>query len=457
MLITWYIAHDRATTAQETGNFNSPLVKPHQNLLLWRQNHAQKCFAKPAMSLKQIEKILSEKLDDLKNRGALKGEEKVIAGVVEPKDGFGCRYLLAEHGNKEFLRMNSNSYLGLHLNKDVIKAEEEAAKKFGIGPGAVRFISGTYKPHVELEKRLALFHSREAAMIFSSAYSTVMGVLPQLITEDTLVISDELNHNCIINSIRLSRPANKAIYRHLNMTELENLLRENIGRAKRGVVVTDGIFSMRGDYAPLDKIVEICRKYESGYAEGVITIVDDSHGVGAFGKTGRGVEEYTNAKVDILMATLGKALGVNGGYVVSSNTVISYLRETAPFYIYSNPITPSEAAAALKSLEILDSKEGASLLEKLRKLTVQLRDGLKQLGYETISGDHPIVPLMVRDTQKTSQMVRYLFEQGVLTTGLNYPVVPKGDEEIRFQISAGHTEKDIDYLLDVLRRFKGDS
>jgi len=406
------------------------------------------------MSLKQIENILSEKLNDLKVKGTLKGEEKVIAGIKEAKDGFGPRYLLVGQGEKEFLRMNANSYLGLSLNKDVIQAEEETCRRFGAGPGAVRFVSGTFEPHVELEKRLARFHNRESAMVFSSAYSTVMGVLPQFITEETLVVSDELNHNCIINAIRLSKPANKAIYRHLDMRELERILKENTGQAKRAVIITDGIFSMRGDYAPLSKIVEICRRHESGYEEGVITVADDSHGVGAFGKTGRGVEEYTNTKADVLVATLGKALGVNGGYVASSRTVINYLRETAPFYIYSNPITPSEAAAALKSLEILDSPDGIKLLEKLRRLSAQFKEGLKQLGYETLPGEHPIVPLMVRDTQKTSQMVRYLFEHGVLVTGLNYPVVPKGDEEIRFQVSASHTENDIDYLLNVLEKFE---
>ena len=406
------------------------------------------------MSLKQIEKLLFEKLNDLKVKGTLKGEEKVITGIIAAKGGFGPRYLLVGQGEKEFLRMNSNSYLGLSLNKDVIQAEEDAARKFGTGPGAVRFISGTYEPHVELEKRLADFHGREAAMVFSSAYSTVMGVLPQFITEDTLVVSDGLNHNCIINAIRLSKPAKKAIYRHLDMKELERILKENTGQAKRAVVVTDGIFSMRGDCAPLDKIIEICRKYESGYEEGILTVVDDSHGVGAFGKTGRGVEEYTNTKADILVATLGKALGVNGGYVVSNRTVINYLRETAPFYIYSNPITPSEAAAALKSLEILDSPDGIKLLERLKNLAAHLRERLNQLGYETLPGEHPIVPLMVRDTKKTSHMVKYLFDNGILATGLNFPVVPKGNEEIRFQVSATHTEKDIDYLIDVLKRFK---
>ena len=237
------------------------------------------------------------------------------------------------------------------------------------------------------------------------------------------------------------------------MEGLEAAITRYAGKCRRVIVVTDGVFSMRGDHAPLDAIVGICKKHEAKFEEGIITVVDDSHGVGAFGKTGRGTEEVTGAKADILIATLGKALGVNGGYVVASETVINYLRETAPFYIYSNPVTPSEAAAAVKSLGILDSPRGLKLLERLRALTRRLEEGLKGLGYEIIPGEHPIVPLMIRDTEKTSALVKHLFDNGILATGLNFPVVPKGDEEIRFQVCADHTEKDIDFLLGVLKRF----
>ncbi len=406
------------------------------------------------MSMEALERILNESLNDLKTKGTFKGKETLITGIKPAEPGKGPRYYIEGHGDKEFLKMNGNSYLGLSLNQEVIRAEEESARKFGAGPGAVRFISGTYQPHTELEERLAKFHDREAAMIFSSAYSTVMGIVSLLISNDTFVISDELNHNCIINAIRLSRPAGKSVYKHLNMVELEAMLKENVGKGKRAIVLTDGIFSMRGDYAPLDSIVDICKKYGSKYEEGVITVVDDSHGVGSFGKTGRGVEEYTNTKVDILVSTLGKALGVNGGYVVASSITINYLRETAPFYIYSNPITASEAAASTKALEILDSEKGLKLLQHMRSLTKQFEDGLQQLGFEILSSEHPVVPLMIRDTQKTTDLVKYLFNNGILATGLNYPVVPKGDEEIRFQIAADQTENDIDYVLDVLMKYK---
>jgi glycine C-acetyltransferase len=186
-----------------------------------------------------------------------------------------------------------------------------------------------------------------------------------------------------------------------------------------------------------------------------MVIADDSHGIGAYGKTGRGTEEYTKAKgVDILVGTLGKAFGVNGGYVTSTQTIITYLRETAPMYIYSNPISPAEASAALKSLEILDSEKGKEILLHLYQMTKKFEKGLLDLRYEIIESDHPIVPLMVRNTRKTTALVKHLIKNGILATGLNYPVVPKGDEEIRFQINADHTPYDIDYALTVLKDYK---
>ena len=405
------------------------------------------------MSLDKIERSFTHHVATLTAQGAAKGKEHVITGITAAEDGFSERYHLEGYAERGFLRLNSNSYLGLALHRKLIEAEAQAAEQFGTGPGAVRFISGTYQPHVALEKALAAFHGRESAMVMSAAYATVMGVVPQLVTVDTLVVSDALNHNCIINALRLAQSADTAIYPHLDMAALDRLLATHIGRVKRVCVVTDGIFSMRGDYAPLNEIAAICQRHEAEYEEGIITIVDDSHGVGAFGHTGRGTEEYTNAQADIYIATLGKALGVNGGYVVSSASVIDYLRETAPLYIYSNPITPAEAAAALQAIQILDSPEGAVLLSHLRRLGKKLRAGLTELGLETLSGDHPIVPLFIRDTEKTSALVKHLFDHNILVTGLNYPVVPKGDEEIRLQVSALHTDQDIEYLLDILKNF----
>jgi glycine C-acetyltransferase len=223
----------------------------------------------------------------------------------------------------------------------------------------------------------------------------------------------------------------------------------------RAIVVTDGVFSMRGDHAPIGQIMDIARRHDAKFAENVVVMVDDSHGVGAFGKAGRGSEEVCqSAKADILVGTLGKAFGVNGGYLVASKTIVGYLRETSPFYIYSNPITPSEAAAADAALAIVDSAEGVRLLAHLRVMTLRFRAGLERLGLESLPGAHPVVPLMVRDTERTSALVTHLRKAGILATGLNYPVVPQGDQEIRFQISADHTPDDIDEALAALASYR---
>ena len=406
------------------------------------------------MTLQKLKGFFEDHVAGLHAKGIAKGNEKIIVGLKTAQGGFCERYLLEGCSDRAFLRMNSNSYLGLSLHPRLIEAEARAAQLYGTGPGAVRFISGTYAQHIVLERKLAEFHGRESAMVMSAAYATVVGVLPQLITRETLVVSDALNHNCIINAIRLSHPADKIVYPHLGMRELDEALACASGKVARVVVVTDGVFSMRGDYAPLDEIVAICDRHEADFAEGIITIVDDSHGVGAFGASGRGTEEQTGGRADILIGTLGKAFGVNGGYVVADAATVGYLRETSPTYIYSNPITPAEAAAAAESIRILEGAEGRQRLKNLAQRSEQLRTGLTDLGYETIPGDHPIVPIMIRDTDKTSALVAHLFENNILVTGLNYPVVPKGDEEIRLQVSASHTEADIDYLLDALRGFR---
>ena len=406
------------------------------------------------MACDRLEQALAAQLAGLGAEGRLKGRETVVRGVIPASDEKGPRLLLESEGERPFLRMNANGYLGLARHPKVMETEEQAVRDYGTGPGAVRFISGTWSPHVALEARLAAFHGREAAMIFSSAYATVVGTLVPLITSETLVISDALNHNCIINAMRLSRPKDRKVYEHLAIDEMEGLLAKGAGHYKRAIVVTDGIFSMRGDHAPLDAIVEAARRQDAGYPENVIVVADDSHGVGAFGATGRGTEEYCGgAPVDVLVATLGKALGVNGGYVAASETVVSYLRETAPTYIYSNPITAGEAAAAVTAVDILDSAEGRGLLDHLRAMTARFEKGLVDLGLETIPGEHPVVPLMVRDTPRTSALVAHLRAAGILATGLNYPVVPKGDEEIRFQVSAEHTPADIDEALTAIAAF----
>lgn len=406
------------------------------------------------MPVERLHTALEAHLAGLTERGTRKGKESVITRVQRASGERGPRYFLEGEGERPFIKMNSNNYLGLALRPELIAAEEEATREFGVGPGAVRFISGTYRHHTELEARLAAFHGRESAMIFSSAYATMIGVLVPLITDTTTIISDELNHNCIINAMRLARPQEKRVYRHLDLLDLEKALQE--GQGRRAVLVTDGIFSMRGSHAPLPEIFELARRYDHRYPENVVVVVDDSHGVGAFGATGRGTEEQTGSgPSDVLIGTLGKAFGVNGGYVTGSRVLTDFLRESAATYIYSNPITVGESAAAIKALELVDCPSGRLLIEHLRQMTRRFADGIVGLGYETIPGDHPVTPLMVRDTPKTAALVAHLRANGVLATGLNFPVVPKGDESIRFQVSADHTPADIDEVLAAIASFAG--
>lgn len=409
------------------------------------------------MPFDRIRNAMNTELDALGREGRRKGAETVVTGIVPSKGARGPRVRLADEGDRLFLRMNSNGYLGMAQRDEVQRAEEETTRRFGVGPQAVRFISGTYEPHVELERRLADFHSREAAMICSSAYATVMGVLPALLAPGSAVVSDALNHNCIINAIRLSAASGEVqrfVYDHADTDALERQLGlATESGARRAVVVTDGVFSMRGDVAPLHKIIACARRVDDCFPENASVVVDDSHGVGVLGATGRGTEEAQGTRADVLIATLGKAFGVNGGYVVGDTTLIDYLRELSPYYVYSNPITPGEAAAAARAVSLLDSSAGRALLAHLRAMTERFERGLVGLGYETIPGPHPVVPLLTKSTERTGELVRHLRANGVLATGLSYPVVPRGEEEIRFQLSADHTPADIDEVLDVLQQF----
>jgi glycine C-acetyltransferase len=398
------------------------------------------------MPVDRLHAVLATQLEQLHNERRRKGVEQVISAILPGEGSRGPRYCIAGHTH-QFIRMNSNSYLSLSTHPHLVAAAEQAVQRYGVGPGAVRFISGTLAPHIELEAALRAFHEREAAMIFSSAYATVLSVIVSLITPETAVISDELNHNSIINAIKLARPQAKYVYRHRDMASLQDALEQAAHQCRRALVITDGIFSMRGAHAPLHSITTLVRHYDARFAENAILLVDDSHGVGAFGMTGRGTEEYTGAKADVLIGTLGKAFGVNGGYVTASKVVIDSLRETSPMYIYSNPITPGEAAAAQAAVAFIDSDEGRNRLEHLRAATRAFREGLQRLNLETLAGEHPVVPLFVRDTERTAALVRGLFERGVLATGIVYPVVPRGDESIRFQVNAEHTLGDIAAVL----------
>lgn len=408
------------------------------------------------MPLKKLNEKLDQEVRQLTEEGRAKDPERVITAYIPPRDGWGPRYKL-EGSDQEYLRLNSNSYLSFSHHPDLIRAADEATESLGVGPGAVRFIDGTFHYHVALEERLAEFLGKPAAKIFNSAYTANLGLAVTINNNRAYWIGDALNHNSIIRAMRIAKvpSANKGIYAHNNMEALEQCLADVPEEMERVIVICDGVFSMRGDYAPLDMIREKATAYQDQFIDGVITVVDDSHGFGAYGDTGGGTAEYTGGEPDVIVGTMGKALGVNGGFIAGSGSLIEAVRQKADTYIYTNPLSQADCAAAFTAVDILDSPEGRDRLVQLHQRTGQFREGLKSLGFESIPGPHPIVPLVVRDTGKTKDMVRRLFDQGILVVGLTYPVVPKGDETIRFQINAAHTEKDIEFTLEVLSEFAG--
>ncbi len=329
---------------------------------------------------------LQAELERLDSSGGSKRAERVIESFTAdapPK---------AMIGSQAYDIFNSNDYLGLRFHPSLKAGEEEASKVFGTGPGAVRFISGSLKVHRGLEKAIAAFHGRDDAMIFSSAFATNVAVLSSLIkgqskeslvSSNTLVVSDELNHRSIIEGIRAaSIPSEqKAIFAHMNATDLDRVLNENTGKFDRVIVVTDGVFSMLGEYQNLKALKVIIEKHQEHFAQGVVLVVDDAHGVGCFGETGRGVEEVCNVKADVLVGTMGKAFGADGGYVTGDQVVIDYLRESAATYIYSNSISPGTAGAALAAFNLFESGEGAKLLASSRANIKTFQDAVAAIGF----------------------------------------------------------------------------
>jgi glycine C-acetyltransferase len=407
------------------------------------------------MSLEKLNSALVADVAALREEGRAKAPERVIVGYVPASGARGPRYRL--HGSdREFLRMNSNSYLSLSNHPSVLAAADAASHSFGAGPGAVRFIDGTFAPHARLEARVARFVDRPAARIFNSAYTSVLGLAITLAGPDTYWIGDALNHNCIIRAMRIANvpSAQRAIYKHNDLDDLAQHIDRVPDGTGRVIVIFDGIFSMRGDNAPVDAIAAVVARHEHRFRDGVITVMDDSHGIAAYGATGRGTEEHCKARVDIFVGTFGKAFGVNGGFVAASAEVVEAVRQKADTYIYTNPLGAADAAAAVAAIDVADGTDGRARLANLGARTVQFRQGLAALAFESIPGPHPVVPLLVRDTARVRAMVAGLFERGILAVGLTYPVVPKGDETIRFQINAAHTEGDIDELLGVLKALK---
>ncbi|MBI4501242.1 MAG: glycine C-acetyltransferase [Gemmatimonadetes bacterium] len=347
-------------------------------------------------------------------------------------------------GRGDVIILSSNNYLGLCTVPEVIRAGHEALDRFGAGTASVRFICGTFTIHRELEAELASFVGTEASLSFVSCWTANEAVCPTVLGPEDIVISDQLNHASIIDSIRLARQITKcqhALYRHSDMKDLEEKL-QAAKEARSRLIFTDGVFSMEGDVARLADIVALAQKYDAAVA------VDDSHATGVLGRTGRGTPEHTGTlgQIDIITSTLGKALGgASGGFVASSTAFCDYLTQRSRPQLFSNALPCTIAGSAMAAVRYLRSHP--ELITRLRQNTAYFRDQLKARGFKPIDGDTPIIPVILGETAKAIQMSEMLLSEGVFVTGFGYPVVPKGEARVRCQISAAHTRGDLDQAL----------
>ena len=347
---------------------------------------------------------------------------------------------------KRLVNLSSNNYLGLAASKEVVSLVEEGMKRWGFGSGASRLIVGNFEIHREAEAKLAEFKGKEDALLFSSGYMANLSLMTALTDDSTEIFSDELNHASIVDGCRLSR-AKVSIYRHRDVNHLEELLRKS--RAKRKLVVTDGVFSMDGDVAPLRDIVSLKERYE------FLFIVDDAHGTGVMGKEGRGVvhREGVVEEVDVIMGTLGKALGLFGAFVASSRDIVELLINKARPFIYTTALPPCIAYAVVGVLDIV--KRAEDLRRSLMEKADFLRKGIKDLGFSTLSSETQIVPLLVGDEKRVMELSSYLMDKGFFAHGIRPPTVPPGTSRIRVSVMANHRWEDLKGFLNALREAKG--
>jgi glycine C-acetyltransferase/8-amino-7-oxononanoate synthase len=332
---------------------------------------------------------------------------------------------------KEHLIFCSNDYLGLANHPKVIEASTKAIEKFGFGAGASRLISGNTILHEELEKTIAEFKGREVAIVFPTGYMANLGVISSLVSEKDTIIIDRLNHASIIDACRLSK-AKLQVYPHKDMKALEKILKRS-GKYNKRLIVTDSLFSMDGDIAPLPEIVSLARKYNA------ITMIDEAHATGTLGEKGKGAEEYfgIEGQIDIVMGTLSKAIGSLGGFVAGSHALIDYLRNKARSFIYTTALPPAACAAALAAIEIIESEP---------ELVRNLRMNSRFLGKET-----PIIPILIGDADKTMEVSQKLFDRGIFVSGIRPPTVPKNESRLRLTVTANHSKEDIECLVSSLQ------
>lgn len=375
---------------------------------------------------------ISGRLDGLRVEGLYKAE-RVIA---TPQDG-----VVALEGGETVINLCANNYLGLSNNAEIVAAAQSALGNFGFGMSSVRFICGTQSPHKRLEARIAGFLGMEDAILYSSCFDANAGLFETLLGAEDAIISDALNHASIIDGVRLCK-ARRFRYANSDMGELEEALKASAD-ARYRLIATDGVFSMDGYIANLSAICDLADKYDA------MVMVDDSHAVGFIGKGGRGTPEHCGVlgRVDIITGTLGKALGgASGGYTAAKAEVVDWLRQRSRPYLFSNSLAPMIAEA---SITVLDMLEGQSALrEQLRRNTAHFRKRMTELGFEILPGEHPIAPVMLRDPQLAQDMAAQLAAKGVFVTAFSFPVVPRGQDRIRTQMSAAHSLEELDRAID---------
>lgn len=346
---------------------------------------------------------------------------------------------------KRVLNFCSNNYLGLANHPKLVSAAKKAIDDFGVGPGAVRSIAGTMDLHLELEKRLATFKGVEACISFQSGFMANLATIPCLVGKGDAIISDELNHASIIDGSRLSG-ATILRYNHTDAKHLESQIKTNQDKFRRMLVITDGVFSMDGDMAPLDNIYEITNKYD------VMLMVDDAHGEGVVGKGGRGIVDHFNlhGKVDVEVGTMSKAFGVMGGMVAGKSIIIEWLRQRGRPFLFSSAATPADVAACLAAVDVLE--QSTELVDKLWQNGNYFKSEMKKLGFDTGLSQTPITPVMLGDAILAREFSRELYEEGVFAMALGFPTVPLGKARIRVMISATHSREDLDLSLQAFAK-----
>jgi len=342
---------------------------------------------------------------------------------------------------KKVLNFCANNYLGLANHPRLVEAAKTAMEKFGVGPGAVRTIAGTMSLHVELERRMAAFKRVESAITFQSGFTANGATIPALVGKEDAIFSDELNHASIIDGSRLSG-AKIHRFKHADPADLDRVIAEAQGSYRRGLMITDGVFSMDGDFAPLDKLVEVSDKY------GLMTMVDDAHGEGVMGEGGRGIVDHfkLHGKVDIEVGTFSKAFGVVGGVVAGNTKIIEWLRQRGRPFLFSSAVTVPDTAACLAAVDLLE--ESTELVDRLWSNARFLQEEMRKLGFDTGLTQTPITPVMLGDVQLAREFSRQLFEEGVFAMALGFPTVPLGKARIRVMISAAHSQDDLEQALD---------